>query len=52
MLIDVRDLVKVAIRTTDVTAYTLKPANSVNELQELESCLQDKNERAALVSFI
>ncbi len=52
MLIDIRDLVKVAIRTTDVTAFNLKLANSVNELQKLESRLQDKTERAALVSFI
>ncbi|KAK7127222.1 hypothetical protein R3I94_018414 [Phoxinus phoxinus] len=52
MLIDIRDLVKVAIRKTDVTAFTLKPANSVNELQELESRLQDKNERAALQAYL
>lgn len=52
MLIDIRDSVKIAIRTMDGTAFNLKQANSLNELQELESRLLDKNERAALVSFI
>lgn len=52
MLIDIRDSVKIAIRTMDGTAFNLKQANSLNELQELESRLLDKNERAALQAYM
>lgn len=51
MLIDIRDGVKIALRTTDGTEFNLKPANNKVEFQQIENRLEDKNERAALVSF-
>ncbi|KAI7790513.1 putative NACHT [Triplophysa rosa] len=52
ILIDIRDTVRIALRNTDGTAFNLKPANNNVEFLQIESRLEDKNERVALQAYL
>lgn len=50
LLVDIRDTIHVATSSAG-TSYEVKPANTEEEFQALENCLEDESEGAELVSF-